>query len=97
MYYNTTNQRGRPLEESQAKTETQEDRVLKIFNLVPERPMGPNMVMKMYNNHFTSTPITSIRRAMTDLTIQGKLIKHDQMEMGGYGKMEHTWKLPEDA
>jgi hypothetical protein len=96
MYYNTTNQRGRPLEESQTKTETQEDRVLKIFKLVSDRPMGPNIVMRMYNNHFTSTPITSIRRAITNLTIKGSLVKHDAMEMGGYGKLEHTWKLPAD-
>ena len=97
MYYNTTNQSGRALQESRTKAESQEDKILKIFNLVPERPMGPNMVMKMYNNHFTATPITSIRRAITNLTIKGKLVKHDGMEMGGYGKMEHTWKLPEDA
>jgi len=96
MYYNTTNQRGETLQQSRTKTETQEDKVLQIFNLVPDRPMGPNIVMRMYNNHFISTPITSIRRAITNLTIKGSLVKHDVMEMGGYGKMEHTWKLPAD-
>ena len=40
-----------------------------------------------------SWPITSIRRAITDLTNAGKLTKTDTMKLGRYGKHVHTWKL----
>ena len=93
--YNTIHQEGATLERSRTKNESQEDRILKIFSLVPDRPMGPNMVTKLYNNYYPSIPPTSTRRAMTDLTAKGKLIKTNVMEMGGYGVHEHTWKLPE--
>ena len=93
--YNTTHETGVTLERSTTRNETQEDKILKIFNLVPDRPMGPFMVWKMYNNYHTEIPPTSTRRAITDLTKQGKLIKTDTMEMGRYGKPEHTWKIRE--
>lgn len=38
-------------------------------------------------------PITSIRRAITNLTNDGELVKHDRMRMGDYGKDNHTWSL----
>jgi hypothetical protein len=58
--------------------------------------MGPNIVAKMYNNHYPAAPVTSIRRAITDLTVQDKLVKTNVMEIGGYGKDEHTWRLPNE-
>ena len=38
-------------------------------------------------------PITSIRRAITNLTDAGKIIKTDQYVKGNYGKLEHLWEL----
>lgn len=93
MYHNTNKESGNTLVKSKIKTDTQESRILRIFNLVPDRPMGPNMVMKMYNNYYPAIPPTSTRRAMTNLTVKGKLVKTDFMEIGGYGKKEHRWKL----
>ena len=92
-FYNTINENPSELARSQTKAKTQEQKIINCFKQY-ERPLSPSMVLSISG---LNCPITSIRRAMTDLTIQGKLIKHDQMEMGGYGKMEHTWKLPEDA
>ena len=40
-----------------------------------------------------NAPITSIRRALTDLTSKGKLVKSSIMKMGPYGKQVHCWKL----
>ena len=37
-------------------------------------------------------PITSVRRAMTDLTTEGWLTKTDIMKKGRYGKEVHCWK-----
>jgi hypothetical protein len=39
-------------------------------------------------------PITSIRRAMTNLSDNGKLEKTNEFVMGNYGKKEHLWQLP---
>jgi len=97
MYYNTTNVTGTALLRNKRKTETQEDKVLKLYKIAPGRPMGPNLITKLYNDNYTSVPATSIRRAITNLTKAGKLIKTDSMEMGGYGKLEHTWKLSVDG
>ena len=38
-------------------------------------------------------PLTSIRRAISNLTDNGKLMKLERMVMGNYGKKVHTWRL----
>jgi hypothetical protein len=38
-------------------------------------------------------PITSIRRALTNLTEQGLLVKTDLQRMGAKGKPEYIWKV----
>lgn len=39
------------------------------------------------------TPITSIRRGMTNLTTRGKLVKTDRTVIGAKGKPENIWKV----
>jgi hypothetical protein len=39
------------------------------------------------------TPITSVRRALTNLTKAGKLIKTDHKVEGMHGRDEHCWAL----
>jgi len=38
-----------------------------------------------------NAPITSVRRAITDLTTEEKLVKTDIMKKGKYGKEVHCW------
>jgi hypothetical protein len=38
-------------------------------------------------------PITSVRRALTNLTNEDKIIKTDVKVVGLYGKKEHLWRL----
>jgi hypothetical protein len=38
-------------------------------------------------------PITSIRRALTNLTNEGKIIKTGVKTVGLYNKKEHLWRL----
>ena len=92
MYHNTNKESGNTLIKSNIKADSQEWRVLRVFSIIP-KPMGPNMVMKWYNNYWPSVPPTSIRRAITNLTTKGKLVKTNAMEIGGYGKKEHKWQL----
>lgn len=39
-------------------------------------------------------PITSIRRAITNLEHDEKLVKTDELRRGPFGKVEHLWVKP---
>lgn len=80
------------LAEMQAKCNTQEKRIIEIMS--DGRQYSPFDVMHEYNKLYPAVPITSIRRAMTCLTInQGFLIKCERMKMGDYNMKNHTWSI----
>ena len=84
MFYNTINDVSSSLVIS---SRTQEKIILDCFKTAKE-PLSPSMV------HFLTKlkcPITSIRRAMTDLTKQGSLTKTPKYTIGKFGKKEHLW------
>ena len=89
-YYNTNNEEGSTLSCSRENTQNQEELILTIFN--KEDCLSPEEVLYVCNEDH-NYPITSIRRAMTDLTSKGLLIKTNIFKKGKYGKMTHTWKL----
>ncbi len=70
-------------------TMKQENFVLDFFKCKQE-PMSPSMVHKACNNLW---PLTSVRRAITNLSTDGDLIKTNDTVIGIYGKPEHLWKL----
>ena len=53
--------------------------------------MSPSMVLARAG---LNCPITSIRRAMTNLSNEGHLEKTDDYVFGMYAKREHLWTLP---
>ena len=56
--------------------------------------MTPFDIQEALSNLYDlNAPITSVRRAITDLTTEDKLIKTDIMKKGIYGKEVHCWKL----
>ena len=88
MFYNTINEVSRGLVVSHTNTRTQEAIILDCFKSAKE-PLSPSMV------HFLTKlkcPITSIRRAMSDLSKDGKLVKLEQFTIGKFGKKEHLWE-----
>ena len=89
-FYNTINEQPSELAESISKAQTQEKKIIKCFKQY-ERPLSPSMVLSILN---INCPITSIRRAMTNLCNEGKLEKTKDYVMGNYGKKEHLWCLP---
>jgi len=91
-YYNTTEETGSELAESHAKAKTQEKKILLCFH-DQRNPLSASVLCEMLNDAY---PITSIRRALTDMTNQGDLEKTDKKVMGRYGKREHQWKLKTD-
>ena len=55
----------------------------------------PMEVYEYLNTHVSSTILlTSVRRSITDLTKEGRLIKcmWSESKMGAYGKMNRTWR-----
>jgi predicted transcriptional regulator len=90
-YYNTIEEVGTALTESKKKTRKQEDLIYSLFQKRNE-PLSPSMVL---SESGLNCPITSIRRAMTDLTNSGHIVKTDRQVRGMYNKPEHLWELPD--
>ena len=90
-YYNTIEEVGTALTESKKKTRKQEDLIYSLFQKRNE-PLSPSMVLSQSG---LNCPITSIRRAMTDLTNSGHIVKTDRQVRGMYNKPEHLWELPD--
>jgi len=88
-FFNTTKETGELLELSHEKAKTQEESIY-VFFLLCNEPLSPSMVL---NQLQLNCPITSVRRAMSNLTTQGRLEKTGQMVKGAYGKNENLWKI----
>jgi hypothetical protein len=89
-FYNTVNEDFNELAKSQAKAKTQEEKIINCFKQY-EKSLSPSMVLSITR---LNCPITSIRRAMTNLSNDGKLEKTKNFVIGNYGKKEHLWCLP---
>ena len=91
-FYNTNQESFDEASDSSARAAKQSDVILGLFEMT-KTPMSPSMVYKALGQEW---PITSIRRAMTNLTDDGKIIKTQKTTKGIYGKKEHLWALPEN-
>lgn len=91
MFYNTTSFIGDALKKAERKNHTQTQIILAIYSEV--RKATPSKIWEICNQHALRWPLTSIRRAITDLTNEGRLIKITEMHKGIYGKPEHCWKV----
>ena len=88
-FYNTIHASGAQLELFEQEAKTQETAVLDFFRANPFQDFTPCEVQTIMN---TAAPITSIRRAITNLTKQGRLYKTGNMRPGQYGKPNYTWR-----
>jgi hypothetical protein len=88
-FFNTIEETGQNLVQSTKKAKNQQDIIYRYF-VQTNRPLSPSMVL---NELDLNCPITSIRRAITNLTDSGKIIKTNQYVKGNYGKLEHLWEL----
>ena len=90
-YYNTTHSTSPELGRFESQAKRQESWVLEKFSSYGTVRMSPSTIHKGAPKNW---PLTSIRRAMTNLTNQGKLIKTDTQARGPYGRPEYLWTLP---
>lgn len=88
LFYNTTNETGTALKACRRAVNKQEKEVLDIFRTYDtENP--PSSVHKLLPQY----PITSIRRAITNLTNAGYLRKTHVKIMSPWNRREHCWEL----
>jgi Fe2+ or Zn2+ uptake regulation protein len=86
MYYNTTNESAEQLKTFKGKATKQENEILQLFKR--DSFLSPSDVQKEFQNY----PLTSVRRAITNLTIAGLLEKTADKRPGIYGRNECVWK-----
>lgn len=91
-FFNTINLSGDNLEKAKARALAQEALVEEIFKANPGRHFSPSQLQKLvaskYDRH---CPLTSWRRAITNLTKRGVLFKTDKQIAGIYGEPEYCW------
>ena len=90
MYYNTVPISGEDLKDKQEKALTQEQIILDLFK--KHKRFSP---FQLYRRNFAGkAPITSVRRAITELTKSGFLRKTGVRVQGMYpGSVENVWEL----
>jgi hypothetical protein len=91
-FYNTINEPPHLLRESIANAKKQEEMVLALFKAHPLLDFTPPEVMHIMSGMGKNCPLTSWRRAITNLEAGGDLEKRGQ-RAGIYGKMNNAWKL----
>ena len=89
-FFNTNNETGATLTASKVKAAGQQGLILEYFEAHMNGYFNPFDIQYRVK---LNAPITSIRRAMTNLEKVGKIIKTSKMKSGKYGKQNHTWKL----
>ena len=93
IYFNTTNQNGDDLKASRFKAGKQNAEILELFTLYHYRSFTPAEVWEHLQSKGRNLPLTSVRRAITSLTIQGFLDATSEMRMGIFGAKNYCWKL----
>jgi predicted ArsR family transcriptional regulator len=90
-YYNTTNVNGQDLRDYRARAKSQEELILVHFQTRGGEWSPSQILQRVFTD---GTPITSVRRAMTNLTDQGYLFKTGHKCRGMFGRPEYLWRLP---
>jgi predicted HTH transcriptional regulator len=90
-YFNTTNETGDSLKQSVDKAKKQDEIIYDFFKQNRHNNYTPYEIFKKL---FTSkTPITSIRRSITNLTASNKLKQLETQRKGGFGKLNYCWQF----
>lgn len=88
-HHNTTEESGEQLEIFEKKASKQEEIIIALFHRNPR--MTASECFRMYPDR--DVPITSIRRGITNLMNQGKLIKTDDKKTGIYKRPEYIYEI----
>lgn len=89
-FHNSVGLTGRQLIAASRVARGQEAAVLDVFHAAG-RALSPSEVHARMPGRVL---LTSVRRAMSNLTNAGALVKLDQVQPGPFGQPEHLWTLP---
>jgi hypothetical protein len=89
-FYNTVGLTNKRLVDAIKKADTQQNAIYLVFKGNPKKHFSPTDI---YNIFKKSMLLTSVRRAISNLTSEGKLIKTDKKVDGQYGVVNLTWKF----
>jgi hypothetical protein len=95
-YFNTTNLKGEELKTSESKALTQDEEVLRLFKTFDALTLTPERLHKHLqdtNPKYANVPLTSTRRAFSNLKNRCLIEKTDTLIKGNFGKKVHVWKL----
>lgn len=92
-YYNTTSESGQLLMEFKSMADINTGTVLWVFESYPETSFTPYEVGDILERSGFKMLQSSIKRSITDLTGQGKLINTGVKVTERYGKPNYKWKL----
>jgi len=92
-FYNTVHLSGSELAAAILNAKSQEQIVLHLMQEAPSKSATPSEVLAWVRYLGKRWPITSVRRAINNLTRQHKLIKTDHQQAGPEGMPEHIWQL----
>ena len=90
-FHNTISETGTTLANSEAKAQSQEEIILQHFKKIGRMQTAEQIHSSIFAN--TKTPLTSVRRALTNLSVAGELEKTNQQAEGSYGKKIFYYKL----
>ena len=91
-YHNTTDSFGDELASYEHLARAQDDRIYEYFTARPYAEKTPSQIHR--DLFCERVPLTSVRRAMTNLTKRGLLEKTTNQKTGPYGRPEYLWRLP---
>ena len=92
-YHNTNNETGEEIKLSHKKAHSQKVDVLALYKLMPDVRLSASEVYSLLGYVSNNTPITSIRRCITNLMNEGHLVKLSDKRKGMYGKPESFYQL----
>ena len=87
-FHNTTMEFGNTLIDYTEKAISQQEEVLSFFKKNQNKYFTPFQINKLV---LPTAPITSVRRAITNLTNSNYLIKTSSKKLGEYGRDNYLW------
>jgi len=89
MYYNTTRERGEELAEATEKAASQNDRILDLYRSLPNTCLHAWTILNFLPK---GVPITSVRRAITELHKAGNIERDVAIKAGPYQRRTYTYR-----
>lgn len=90
-FYNTPHLDGAELAAAVVQATRQQDAIMVLFTN-HSRTFTPSQMKRTLHRYGMDWPITSVRRAMTNLAKDGKLEKTPYQAPGPLGKPEYIWQ-----